>query len=246
MIKPEPFDARIVAARKLTPGVRELVLERADGQPFRYEAGQWVNLVLHLPEGEIKRAYSIASAPTGSPRFEIAVTRVEGGPGSEYLHRMDEGAIVHAIGPHGLFTRDPADPTPALFVATGTGLTPLRSMLHAALRAGSQAPMWILFGARYEEDILYREELEALARGSDRIRYEITLSQGSPAWAGRRGYVQAHVPELYRELAARSLSPSAPPQIYICGLERMVKSVRELARGELGADRRHVHVERYD
>lgn len=244
MIKPEPFDARLVAARKLSPGVRELVFERADGAPFRYEAGQWVNLVLPLPEGEIKRAYSIASAPTGSPRFEIAVTRVTGGPGSEHLHRLEEGALVHAIGPHGLFTRDPADATPTLFVATGTGVTPLRSMLQAALRAGSRATLWLLFGARFEEDILYREELEALARSSDRFRYEVTLSQGGPSWAGRRGYVQAHVPELYRALAARG--DGVPPQIYICGLERMVKAVRELARGELGADRKHVHVERYD
>jgi NAD(P)H-flavin reductase len=117
-------------------------------------------------------------------------------------------------------------------------------MLQAALRAGSEAPLWILFGARFEEDILYREELEALARSSERIRYEVTLSQGAPAWRGRRGYVQAHVPELWRDLAARH--PGARPHVYICGLERMVKAVRELARGELGADRKQVHVERYD
>lgn len=244
MQQPAPFEARLVAGRMLTPAVRELVFERADGAPFEFEAGQWVNLVLPLPGGELRRAYSIASAPGGTPRFELAVTRVAGGPGSEYLHALEVGASLRAIGPHGLFTRAPLDPAPALFIGTGTGVTPLRSMLHAALRAGSQAPMWILFGARFEEDILYRPELEQLCRGSDRIRFEVTLSRGGPSWSGRCGYVQAHVPELYRELAARS--PEALPHLYICGLDRMVTAVRELARGELGVDRKRVHVERYD
>ncbi|WP_433926809.1 ferredoxin--NADP reductase [Sorangium cellulosum] len=245
MIHAEPFEARLVAARPLSALVRELSFERADGKAFQFEAGQWVNLVLPLPGGEVKRAYSIASAPDGSSRFDLAVTRVEGGAGSEFLHRLEPGAALRAVGPHGLFTRDPADPAPSLFVATGTGVTPLRSMLHASLRAGLAAPyLWILFGARFEEDIIYRDELEALARGSDRIRHEITLSRGGPSWAGRRGYVQAHVPELYRELAAASGDPA--PHVYICGLDRMVSTVRELARGELGVPRKHVHVERYD
>jgi len=244
MIQAEPFEARLVAARKLTPGVRELVFERADGKDLRFAAGQWVNLVIPLAEGEVKRAYSIASAPGGSPRFELAVTRVEGGPGSEFLHRMEVGETLRAIGPHGLFTRDPGDPAPALLVATGTGVTPLRSMLHAALGAGSGAPMWVLFGARFEEDILYREELEALAQGTAGIRHEVTLSQAGPAWTGRRGYVQAHVGELLGEL--RAACGEAAPHVYICGLDRMVKAVKELCRNELGIDRKRVHVERYD
>jgi CDP-4-dehydro-6-deoxyglucose reductase, E3 len=206
-----------------------------------------VNLMLPLPGGEVKRAYSIASAPAGSPRFELAITRVEGGAGSEYLHQIEIGATLRAIGPHGLFTRDPADPSPSLFVATGTGITPLRSMLHAALRSGSPAPLWVLFGARFEADVIYRDELEALARGSGesaRLRYEITLSRGDASWTGRRGYVQAHVGELYRELTG--VGGGAVPHVYICGLERMVSAVRELARGDLAIPRKHVHVERYD
>jgi CDP-4-dehydro-6-deoxyglucose reductase, E3 len=250
MVSPEVFDTRLVAARNLTPGVRELVLERSDGKVFQFEPGQWVNLVLPLPEEEVKRAYSISSAPGESPRFELAVTRVAGGPGSEFLHRLAEGSTLRAIGPHGLFTRAPLDDTPALFVATGTGVTPLRSMIQAARRAGSRTPMWLLFGARFEEDILYREEFESLSRTDAAFRFETTLSQprdgdGAPrAWTGRRGYVQHHVPELYHAFAAQ-VAP-ARPHVYVCGLERMVKSVKELVRGELGVERKHVHTERYD
>lgn len=244
MITPEPFDARLITSRYLSPSVRELVFEREGGVPLDFLPGQWVNLMLPLPEGETKRSYSIASAPDGSPRFEIAVTRVLGGKGSELLHSLQEGSVLRAVGPHGLFTRTAAEISPALFVATGTGIAPLRSMLHASLRAGSRPPLWLLFGARREEDILYKDELEAITRENPTIRYEITLSQPRPSWTGLRGYVQTHVPELLRELRA-SASPDEP-HIYICGLDRMVSAVRDLARKELNVDRKHVHLERYD
>jgi ferredoxin-NADP reductase len=243
MVPAEPFEARLVTARQLSPAVRELIFERADGKAFAFDPGQWVNLVLPLETGEIKRAYSIASPPTADARrFELAVTRVTGGPGSEYLHALPEGATLRAIGPQGLFTRRPNDGAPSLFVATGTGVTPLRSMLLAALAAGAREPLWLLFGARHEDDVLYRREIQELAATHDNLRYEITLSRPGAAWQGRSGYVQAHLAELCAALHARA--PGA--QAYVCGLDRMVSSVREHLRKELGFDRKHVHTERYD
>jgi CDP-4-dehydro-6-deoxyglucose reductase len=248
MVPAEPFQSRLVAARSLSPSVRELVFERVDHRPFQFDPGQWVNLVLPLPGGEIKRAYSIASAPVpGSPRFEVAVTRVTGGPGSQYLHSIEEGTELRAIGPQGLFLRSGSEDAPSLFVGTGTGVTPLRSMMMAAVASGSKAPLWLLFGARHEEDILYRDEFESWAREHPNVRYEVTLSQGGPSWGGRHGYVQRHVGELLGELRAASGGEgSAGPRAYVCGLERMVKAVRDMLRGDLGLDRKHVHTERYD
>lgn len=243
MPAPETFDVRLLGSRAIAPAVRELRFARVDGRPMAFDPGQWVNLVLPLEAGELRRAYSIASPPDGTPGFDLAVTRVEGGAGSAYLHGLREGDVVRAIGPQGFFTRDASDASPALLVGTGTGLTPLRSMLLAARRAGSRAPLWVLFGARHEEDVLYRDELEALAREAPEIRYAITLSRAGEAWTGRRGWVQAHVPEL---LGALRAATGAEPHVYVCGLERMVKTVRELCRGELGVDRKRVHAERYD
>lgn len=222
--------------------MRELVFERADREVFDYAPGQSINLLLPLGAEPLKRAYSIASAPAGSPRFELAVTRVEGGPGSEFLHTAEPGVVLRAIGPHGFFSRPESDP-PSLFVATGTGVAPLRAMMHSALRSGSRAPLWLLLGVRHEEDILYREELESLARAHDNFRFEPTLSRGASGWAGLRGYVQTHVAKLYRELER---SVTTPPHVFICGLDRMVGTVKDLARKELEVDRKKVHVERYD
>jgi CDP-4-dehydro-6-deoxyglucose reductase len=239
---PPTFDARLVRARPLSSSVRELVFERADGAPFVFDPGQWVSLVLPLPEGELRRAYSIASAPDGSPRFELAVTHVRTGPGSTYLHTLEPGATLRAVGPQGFFTRPLESAGPSLFVATGTGVVPFRSMIRAAIAAGSKAPVWLLFGVRHEEDILWREELEALAAGAPHVRVEVTLSQPGGGWKGRRGYVQAHVEELWVELSRVCATPHA----YVCGLEKMVGSVRDVLRKQLGAARQQVHSERYD
>src|SRR5258708_1987715 len=128
---PPRFEGRLVRARPLTPNVRELVFERTDGRPMEFVPGQWVNALLPIGIGagpsevaqEVKRSYSIASAPDGSPAFEIAVTRVVGGPGSTWLHSLEPGAVLPFVGPQGFFTRPPAAAPPSLMIATGTGIS---------------------------------------------------------------------------------------------------------------------------
>jgi CDP-4-dehydro-6-deoxyglucose reductase len=244
MPPPPTFDARLARARMLSPFVRELGFERVGSpDPFVFQAGQWVSLVLPLAEGEARRAYSIASAPDATPGFEVAVTRVEGGPGSTFLHELPVGATVRAIGPQGFFTRPRGAGHPSLFVGTGTGVTPLRSMIRDALAAGEQTPMRLLFGVRHEVDRLYREELEALEAQHSNFRVVYTISQPAPDWTGLRGYVQTHTESLWRDLEATG---TGAPHVYICGLERMVGAVRDLLRKTMGVDRKQVHSERYD
>ena len=276
---PPTFEARLVRAAALSPSVRELVFERVDGQPMTFDPGQWVSVLLGPEEGagttkaeeaekkreadlglkrdtelEMKRSYSIASAPDGSPRFEIAVTHVQNGPGSTRLHALQPGAVLRFVGPQGFFTRSPAAlVVPSLMIATGTGVTPMRSMLRAAVAQGAgsrpagasvaqgagdaPATTWLILGVRHEDDLIYGDEFRALAREHSFFRFEPTLSQPRGPWEGRRGYVQTHVRELWAELAARH---EAPPHAYVCGLERMVGSVRDLLRKEMGLPRQQV------
>jgi CDP-4-dehydro-6-deoxyglucose reductase, E3 len=259
MPPPPTFEARLVRARSLSPSVRELTFERTDGQPMSFEPGQWVNTLLPIARdggpydsaSSLKRSYSIASAPDGSPHFDIAVTRVQDGPGSTWLHAVELGSALAFSGPQGFFTRPSVGGPPSLMVATGTGLTPMRSMVRAALASSSapsspspsRAPLRILLGVRREEDMLYADEFEALARAHPWVHFEATLSQPGGSWQGRRGYVQTHVRELWNALAAAS---EETPHVYVCGLERMVGSVRNLLRKEMSLPREQVHSERYD
>ena len=250
MPPPPTFDARLTRSRMLSPHVRELGFERLGisgaAETFTFTAGQWVSLVLPLAEGEARRAYSIASPPDGTPTFEVAVTRVTEGPGSTYLHELPVGSTVRAVGPQGFFTRPPNAGHPSLFVGTGTGVTPLRSMIKAALTAGEGSPMTLLFGVRYDTERLYADELEALVELHPNLRVLYSISQPGQDWRGLRGYVQSHVESLWRELETKGATTNTPPHAYICGLERMVGSVRELLRKQMGVDRKQVHSERYD
>ena len=240
---PPTFEARLVQNRVISPMVRELTFERLDGAPFQFEAGQWVSLILPLPTGELRRSYSIASPPSNSPRFELAITHVDGGPGSSYLHELGPGSKLKVIGPQGFFTHPLDRSRPSLFIGTGTGVTPLRSMMHAAIASSHKLPMWLIYGMRHEHDILYRDEFERLARDNSNVRVEFTLSQGDASWRGRRGYVQTQVEELWHELAAAG---EGAPHAYICGLQRMVGAVRDLLRKQMNVPREQVHTERYD
>jgi ferredoxin-NADP reductase len=249
MALPPHFEARLASARTLTPNVRELTFERVDGLAMEFEPGQWVNMILPVTVGDevdIKRSYSIASPPDGTASFAIAVTRVQGGPGSCWLHEVEPGTVLGFIGPQGFFTRPVTSDTPALMVATGTGVTPMRSMLLAALAAGSHTPAWLLLGVRREADLLYAAELAAIASAHPFVRFDATLSQPGDAWTGRRGYVQTHVRGMWEELSALGGGTTTAPHVYVCGLERMVGSVRDLLRKEMGLPRQQVHSERYD
>jgi CDP-4-dehydro-6-deoxyglucose reductase, E3 len=237
------FSARLVSVRDLTPTVRELAFEKEDG-PLVHEPGQWLNLDIPR-EGDtpLTRAYSIASAPTTSTRFELAVTRVATGPGSQILHTLVPGLCLSASGPNGFFTRPVTEGVPSLFVGTGTGITPLRSMVVAATRAGAKEPLTMLIGVRSEADMLYADELATIAEAHPNVRVRYTLSQPSDAWQGLRGYVQEHVPHLVKEIDEMGQGEA---HVYICGLEKMVKGVREIARKQLSLPRERVHSERYD
>lgn len=228
----------LAEARMLSPSVRELVLRTADGAPIEYLAGQW--LKLYLPGG-VDRDYSIANAPDPArpDRVVLAITLVEGGPGSEHLHRIEPGTQLESLGPSGLFVREDDELSlPAIYVGTGTGLAPLRAMLEDELRRPGGPPQLLLFGCRSEADVLWRDELEEWSARSARFRFEVTLSRCDESWAGRRGWVQHHLAEL--------VPPRMPAHLYVCGLSKMVSEVRRTLKHELAVDRRLVHSERYD
>ncbi len=228
----------LAESRMLSPSVRELVLRTSDGAAIDYLAGQW--LKLYLPGG-VDRDYSIANAPdpARADRVALAVTLVEGGPGSEHLHRMEPGARVDSLGPSGLFVREDDElELPAIYVGTGTGLAPLRAMLEEELRRAEGPPQLLLFGCRTEADILWRDELEQWSVRHARFHFEVTLSRCEESWRGRRGWVQHHLAEL--------VPPRLPAHLYVCGLSKMVTEVRRTLKQDLSIDRRLVHSERYD
>lgn len=228
----------LVASRALSPTVRHLVLRTE--RPLPFDAGQWVNLHVPLPDGSVeKRAYSIASAPRPGDAdcdLDIIVTNVDGGLVSPVLHGLQVGAGLQCDGPHGFFVRDAASAEGILLVGTGTGLAPLRAIAQEVL-ATTSLPLGLLFGVRTAADILFRGELEGWASKYPQFTLDITLSRPDVGWSGRTGHVQKHLADVLGE---------ERPQVFICGLSPMVREVRALLKSQLGYDRKRVHSERYD
>jgi ferredoxin-NADP reductase len=243
----------------------EFVLDELESFPFA--AGQFVSFVTADSTGKQQtRAYSIASAGRGN-RFDVCVNRVEGGFFSNYLADLPDLPVGDAIqiqGPYGYFTlKEPV--TDSIFVATGTGIAPIRGFAQWLFpengpdRSGGK-DIWLVFGTRYESEIYYRKEFEALAARKPNFHYMVTLSRAGESWNGLRGYVQEYVGKIVEERAARLglplPQPAPDPAIpksdlsfdiysYICGLNDMVAGVRDKLAG-YGWHRKQIVFERYD
>jgi CDP-4-dehydro-6-deoxyglucose reductase len=215
--------------------VRQFVFETVDADQFAFTPGQFVSLVHELEGNQITRAYSIASAPAGK-RFQLCLNRVKEGVFSPWLFAMNPGDTVDMKGPLGYFVlRNPA--RDALFVATGTGVAPIRSILQANLAQPRPAQITLLFGARYPASLLYRAEFDTMAALWPGFRFQPTVSRPDATWTGRTGRVQQHLLE--------AIGDRRDIDVYICGLKEMVDDVRTVLKC-VGFDRKQIIVEKYD
>jgi len=236
----QTLQASLARSSRLSEFTSHLEFEVKGVPRLGFVPGQWLSLKASTHDGEeITRAYSIASAPSEDALFAFCLNRVQDGFMSNYLCDMTEGAEITFQGPFGAFIlRPPLRDT--VFIATGTGIAPFRSMLHWLLADRSRhegRQFWLLFGVRYEQDIYYREEFERLAQEHSNFDFLPTLSRGGPEWKGLRGYVQEHVPGI--------VGDRTDMHAYICGLDKMVSANRELLKS-LGWDRKQILYEKYD
>jgi ferredoxin-NADP reductase len=236
----QTFATRLVRSISLSAQTKHLEFEVPAVPRFGFVAGQWLSFKTNKPDGEeITRAYSIASSPGENNQLALCLNRVQDGFMSNFLCDMHEGQEIHCQGPFGDFIlRPPLRDT--VFIATGTGIAPFRSMLFWLLAdpvRHQDKRLTLLFGNRTEKDIYYHEEFLDLAARHPNFGYLPTLSRGAPEWQGLRGYVQEHLPGIVQSCTDM--------HAYICGLDKMVKANRELLKG-LGWDRKAILYEKYD
>lgn len=225
--------ARLVSSVEVAPLTRQFTFE-TDGV-LEFVPGQFVSLVGDVDGREITRAYSIASAPAGS-RFELCLNLVQDGKFSPVLFGMSPGDEVDFKGPFGVFVfRTPVNDS--ILVATGTGITPFRSMLQERLPVEPARRFTLVFGARHEHGLLYRAEFEELASRYPNFRFVPTLTRPGEIWKGRSGRIHAHV---FEELGERR-----DVDVYICGMAEMINELRTSLK-EKGLDRKRIIVEKYD
>jgi ferredoxin-NADP reductase len=241
---PKWKEAVIRRITQRSPSVRSFWLELPDREELNYRPGQFLTLDLPISERrrERWRSYSIADVPNGSNQAELCIVQLPGGKGTTYLFEGAEiGTKVLTKEPGGVFTlpERPLDFT-VVMICTGTGVAPFRAMLQERLPK-EENDFHLIFGCRKFEDILYREEFEALAEKYPKFRYTVCMSREDPAedlsLEAHRGYVHQVYQELYADV-------KADIRFYLCGWSQMVDEAKAKLL-EMGYEEQQIILELY-
>lgn len=220
-------------------GVYELRFTKPTG--FTFQPGQFVLFHVALIENPADiqtRALSIASVPSEDDLLFIAKMVPEGRISRWIEEVVTEGSPAPFQGPFGNFLLDRVTDKEYLFIATGTGIAPFRSMIGSTLSQGDARRMDVVFGVKSEQDLFWQQELIDLPREYPSVSLHVVLSSGSPQWTGHRGRVQEVAPAVAHEnFSGKSL--------YVCGSPAMCQDVKRLALTEWWMQRKDVHVEGY-
>lgn len=233
-------EAEVESFRRLNLSVAEVrFFVRSPG--FGFKPGQYVIFQIPSPDGHevIRRSYSISTPPSDKGHFEICVRAVAGGHASNWVHRLRPGQVVKFEGPLGDFVLDAQSDHDVIMVATGTGMSPIKSMLLHLLDAHGPRRVRLFFGVRSLQDLFYTDLLRGLEAHYPGFSYEVTMSAPDPTqWAGARGRVTRLVQErVTSEQAAHS-------DAYLCGSREMIDDVSRILRDK-GMPEDRVHFENF-
>jgi CDP-4-dehydro-6-deoxyglucose reductase len=208
-VKIRRLPARIERTLRLSHDVLGVFLRLPAAEPFDFEPGQYLDVLL---DGGRRRSFSIASPPHDARPLELHVRRVIGGEWTPPLFTEPAANALLAIeGPLGRFVYRHDSRAPLLFVAGGTGLAPLMSMLRHVIENDPEREMILYWGVRSERDLYAHAELTRLAQLQPRLRYCAVLSDAGAGWNGRRGWVHRAVLDDFESLASHDIYVSGPP-----------------------------------
>ena len=229
------FRASVEQIEVLSYNVRSFRFKLVEPQAITFQTGQFI--ILNVPQDGkvVKRAYSIASPPHEPQAIELCIQKVEGGIASTYFWKLKEGDTVSISGPHGNFLlKEPLEYDP-VFMATGTGVAPLRSMIKHLFHVNFTRDVWLLFGTRYEHALLYESEFRSLANLRHNFHYIPTVSRPKE-WHGEVGHIQ--------QTFQKHITDASNKEIYICGWLEVVKAIFNDLQG-FGVPKEKLHYEEW-
>jgi CDP-4-dehydro-6-deoxyglucose reductase len=234
------YQCTVTGFKMLTPTVFEILFQT--DQPVDFKAGQFISIIIPGagPNGrDLRRAYSIASAPEKRP-IELCVKLVEGGPGTNYLYRLRPGDKFRGVAPYGDFVFEPKPGRHACLISTGTGIAPFRSMVHSEEFANAlPASVMCLLGVRGDEELLYCKELEEKTWPNKKLKWVTTVSgKTSESYQGFKGRVTDYLRSLGKDY------PWLETDYYLCGAGAMIDEVKKIL-AEQGVQKDSIHQEIY-
>jgi len=210
---PTRFKARVNS--KISFGTKFLVFKLELDHKIEYMAGQYVSI---LVDEKTRRAYSISSAPDGK-RIELLVDTNPNGPASNLFKNINIGQSIDIIGPYGRFVV-PEDVKGTLwFVATGSGLAPLKSQILDLLNKGYKDRIVLVYGTKFEEDVVFKDLFENLMSKYPNFQYYIAISHFDALLTQNYKYVTY--------ISKRLISNSLPNYAFLCGHPKMMEDMKK-------------------
>lgn len=210
--------ARVISLHKPAPDVACVELQLPVHQTFRYQAGQYVDVLLR--DGT-RRSYSMASAPrAGQASIELHIRHMPGGKFTDHVFgAMKAKDILRLEGPFGSFGLQ-AGEAPIILLASGTGFAPIKAILEVLQAEASTRPVSLYWGGRTQADLYAEAWIQQAQVALPQLRYVPVLSELEPgeAWAGRTGWVHEAVMQDHPNLAEH--------QVYACGVPVMVEAAQ--------------------
>lgn len=184
---------------------------------FSFLSGQYLDLKFQ----GIARSYSIASIPQDKGKIELHLKRVADGIMSNKIFGLiSANQLMQLEGPKGtFFYRDDARSGPIIFLATGTGFAPIKSIVTELINKGVQRNIYIYWGNR-ESSLFYDDVLNLWEAQYSNIKCSLVLSRSESDWTGRQGYVQ--------EFAVTDNNDLTQASVYACGSQSMIESAKAL------------------
>lgn len=231
------IEAEVVELAKVSGNVMKLQLQSPpDELQIRFDAGQFFDL--EIPGTTTTRSYSPANISNDRGELEFLIRIVENGQFSGWLKNQAHiGQKINVKGPAGIFGLKENGFTPRYFVAGGTGLAPILSMVRRMQEWGDPQTCVIYFGVNTEEEVFYADELKRLEAEMPNLTVRICVWKASESWEGEKGSV---VDILRRDLQGTGVGPD----LYLCGPPGMVDAVYAVC-AEAGIAQNKIFLEKF-
>jgi ferredoxin-NADP reductase len=238
-LHPSRLSLRVVDILQETPSTKTFRLAPEDKYLPPFQAGQYISLFLEINGIRTSRPYSISSQPSQIGFYDITVRRQEGGLVSNFLlDQVRVGDILNSSGPQGHFYHNPLYHEKTMVcIAGGSGITPFMSMIREIAACGIDRNVFLFYGNKHTDDVIFHRELRRISERFERIRYIQVIENPNTDYTGECGLITA-------DLIQETTGGISGKTFYLCGPQGMYDFCLP-ALSSMGIRKRNIRRELY-
>lgn len=218
MITPQKYQARLSDRLDYNDDYSQYRFELISPSTMTNQAGQFVLIQI---DDRTARSYSMSDRPDVQASFELLVDHRPHGPGTTFLRQLKFGEQIEAILPLGKFVvKDDPAVQELIFLATGSGIAPIKSILTDQLQNRHDSrPLTLFWGMRHDSDLFWLDFFADLQKSFSNFNFIPVISQPSPNWRLATGHITDYL---------EKITFKVPTQFYICGNAKMQQAVKDI------------------